>query len=397
MTYFYVLEGKIARLDRNNNPYKLLGLCTDNITSDTIIITIVSKDNSRYVLIHGDLSLCSEVIKQQMHWAGTGAFVCAYQRREGRQLNNCNDPLSETTSADLWENVVFDAYEFVPNEKDVVLINLTEKRGDLLSCLPEETWYHPQSLIISVRHKVEMLSGQAQLISNALGRTYTQPLIFDCHSYQKYDNFKLSPTMYADLISYALRDNQNLGEMEPIKPNSVKTIQAVYIFYYYLFCELGKNMDLAFVLERYRELLPLDIEIASTIMNTLFKQFPKDKFLPFSPPAIATKSSIFTSSKQVVEFWLKDITGRDDWGVSNLGTMAVNNNIDSHALASLERVFQHFQDAGILIELSKKIEPYRVILKNIKISAIDKVSAMAPLGPEDSKLLRYVARQCGFR
>lgn len=185
MNYFYVLKGKIARLDKNSHRYDLRGFCADHIVTGNIII-IASQDKNRYVMMHADLSLNHKAILSQLAWAGDGATLKLFKKKQN------------IADANLVQNYLLAGMccdeELIPDNKQAVVLDIVSGMSSVQDTLPASVCFHPDSKIMTAYHHLEYLSGYAYQVSQRKIEIYRDPVILNSEYCPPFSGYAFSET-----------------------------------------------------------------------------------------------------------------------------------------------------------------------------------------------------------
>ena len=253
-SYIYILEGKIGRIDSQESPKDIIGLCTDNFTTCNILV-MFSKDRSRYVLVHMDLSLKETDIQKQIEWLGAEPSLFRVYRTDYRK----NPTGPEYVAARRIPNLKNKFIAVGADERiESVHIGYADNYPVLSSHRPMQIQFHSNSVLLTLQHSITGFFGDSGFLS---------PVMFYGQQWTNYDtislssnvirqlwsglgrNFNLLPTISLAYIDEILTDGLNLNRSrEPIMTVS-------YLYLYFKRGPLNQRTKSAFLLERQQEFL----------------------------------------------------------------------------------------------------------------------------------------------
>ena len=208
--YIYILEGKIGRIDLQESPKNIIGLYTDNFTTCNILV-MFSKDRSRYVLAHMDLSLKEAAIKKQIEWLGAEPSLFRIYRK-----NYTSDAIRpEYVAARCIPRLQnqFTAIE-VDDKIEAISISYADNQPLLSSNKPAGVQSHPKSMLLAVQHSITGFTGNVGFLS---------PLMFDGKQWVNYDNIKLSNESISYIQSYLGEFTRHLFKVPLVAIDSLLT------------------------------------------------------------------------------------------------------------------------------------------------------------------------------
>ena len=181
MSYYYVLEGKIARYisSENNVPNPPpAGLCTNNITTCCIIV-LISQDRNRYVMIHADSSLIGTTwIQEQIVWAEVDCHKFVFRRSDSLLFNKLG-----------LEQLQFNV-QLIPEDQEFVFIQTGTVLPRSIKIFNGKIEYHPHSPSLYAHHQLTgMYKG---LLGNEFNNEiYLSPMLY-INAWQEYQDYKIS-------------------------------------------------------------------------------------------------------------------------------------------------------------------------------------------------------------
>lgn len=243
--YIYVLEGTIGRLDLKNNPHKnIIGLCTDNFTSCNILI-FISKDRTKYVLIHADQSLVhsfeNKIIDEQIRWIGDEPLLVNCHRDDSGDPSQSSAVISNRLLQYSMKK------RSVPQKIEAVMISFDTLEPKLEESLPTNVLHHPNSARLFACHSINT---KFQRLPASDTESYATPLIFDCADWTRYLGVKLSDSVvrelalgkitetssFRDLLDFFLKKNPVLLEQgerwHMVNERNVMSSANLLIYYY---------------------------------------------------------------------------------------------------------------------------------------------------------------------
>lgn len=178
--YIYILEGKIGRLERGKTPANIYGLCTDEFTSCNILV-LISASRDLYVLIHVDIEMDLQPIREQIAWVGNNANFFLIRRIDS---GFSSQPSSIVKNRLMGLRCRFT--EIIASDSiEAISIGIGENEPSLSETLPRNTIFHKDFAFIFLKHKLE---NQFNInIKNIL-----EPLLFNIFEWESYINFDLS-------------------------------------------------------------------------------------------------------------------------------------------------------------------------------------------------------------
>ncbi|MBY0544724.1 MAG: hypothetical protein K2Q14_04160 [Gammaproteobacteria bacterium] len=209
MSYYYVLEGKIARFSLDNaNFVPPTGFCTDMISSCCVIV-LISSDNMQYAMIHADSSFRDTLwIQEQINWVGKECKKFVFLRNneysfDDRQITKASlRLLNQLLGPEIDNDWLIQA---IPANHEVVFIKTGENPATT-KILNEAVEYHPVSPRLFAQHQLSILFKRYQfgLFDNSHNDPiFLSPLLYDS-GWQIYENCVISSRVEQNMHYFGL-------------------------------------------------------------------------------------------------------------------------------------------------------------------------------------------------
>lgn len=274
--YIYILEGKIGRIDRQESPIDIVGLCTDNFTTCNILV-MFSKDRCRYVLAHLDSSLKEAVIQQQISWLGAEPSLFRIYRTD--YIKDKAGP--ERTAAQRIPNLKNQFIAVGVEDKiESVHIGYADDYPVLSPYRPMQIQFHANSVLLALQHSITGFFSYSDFLP---------PVMFDGQHWTKYDPINLPNNVIQHLHAYLdgyfhLLSKMPLAQIDELLTERLELgklrqpINAVsYLYLYFQYGSLHKLTKSTFLLERRQEFLTIysgkfdKCHFTDTVIEYLFR------------------------------------------------------------------------------------------------------------------------------
>jgi len=285
--YIYILEGKIGRLEHGKTPTNIYGLCTDEFTSCNILV-LISANRARYVLIHVDIKMDLQPIREQIAWVGNNANLFLIRRKDSGFGSQPSDMVKNRLLREFGN--IFSEIIAYSDVVEVVSIEMGETKPRLRETLPENSVFHKDLALLFLQHKLEV-----EFTLSIFLKDYLKPFLFDIFTWNSCTNFDLSPPVTQKMKIFGVNEKPIdliFNAIYRSKPGSERSFIIHHVIHCVMYCYLNRANEVSFegfleyCLSFYpkvdtRQIVEIILRNVNTFEGDIFK--PQD-FLDFANP-----------------------------------------------------------------------------------------------------------------